>query len=498
MTTSKNELQTKLDAILEDKNTNLLPENIKKDITCLGVTGTYKGIDTSDATASASDIIADKTAYANGKKITGTIAKYDGFTELQVSNSYSSDDNLIVRNDSNKNICLTNNAGLSVSNDVVAAAIRLTPDIIKEGSQILGLTGTLKLGVDTTDATATADNIQQNKTAYVNGKKVIGAVDTISGSDIKAMYGSNVIDNVSGPQGEPVKYLAVDVKPAYINGSFSTPAVDSKAIMFRDTAVLRALITRAAAAKAIGLTSKILKKGYTILDIEGTVEEIPSGTRKITTATDYVSNNSLTDTSSNLYIKHTESNPILISASTAFGLGVTKSALAEFLGITADILKKDTSVLNIIGTYIGETGTGTEDATATATDILQGKTAYVNKAKITGTLPSVVSTTLSKNANQVTYIKDITRGNTLKIVTDNVNTTSSYKNGVLLKDSTVTISLTDSQLAAALGLTSDMIAEGTTFLGITGTYTGDGMLTKEEYNQIESIADDILAEGGEK
>lgn len=37
-----NELQTKLDAILLDKNTNLLPENLKKDITCLGVTGTLE------------------------------------------------------------------------------------------------------------------------------------------------------------------------------------------------------------------------------------------------------------------------------------------------------------------------------------------------------------------------------------------------------------------------------------------------------------------------
>ena len=38
-----NELQTKLDAILEDKNTNLLPENLKKNITCLGITGNYEG-----------------------------------------------------------------------------------------------------------------------------------------------------------------------------------------------------------------------------------------------------------------------------------------------------------------------------------------------------------------------------------------------------------------------------------------------------------------------
>ena len=36
-----NELQTKLDEILLDKNTNLLPEHLKAGVTCLGVEGIY-------------------------------------------------------------------------------------------------------------------------------------------------------------------------------------------------------------------------------------------------------------------------------------------------------------------------------------------------------------------------------------------------------------------------------------------------------------------------
>ena len=39
----------------------------------MGVTGTYTGLDTSDATADSTDIRADKTAYVNGILITGTI-----------------------------------------------------------------------------------------------------------------------------------------------------------------------------------------------------------------------------------------------------------------------------------------------------------------------------------------------------------------------------------------------------------------------------------------
>lgn len=37
-----NELQQTLDNILEDKNTNLKPENLKSGVTCLGVTGTLQ------------------------------------------------------------------------------------------------------------------------------------------------------------------------------------------------------------------------------------------------------------------------------------------------------------------------------------------------------------------------------------------------------------------------------------------------------------------------
>lgn len=48
-------------------------ENIKEGINILGVEGSYIGTDTRDATATAEDLIKDKTAYVNGEKITGTL-----------------------------------------------------------------------------------------------------------------------------------------------------------------------------------------------------------------------------------------------------------------------------------------------------------------------------------------------------------------------------------------------------------------------------------------
>lgn len=51
-------------------DSDLVAGNIKNGVSIFGVTGTY----TSGATATASDIIAGKTAYANGSLITGTLS----------------------------------------------------------------------------------------------------------------------------------------------------------------------------------------------------------------------------------------------------------------------------------------------------------------------------------------------------------------------------------------------------------------------------------------
>ena len=46
MAESKNQLQQILDDILQDKNTNLTPDNLKQGVTCLGIRGNLQeGID---------------------------------------------------------------------------------------------------------------------------------------------------------------------------------------------------------------------------------------------------------------------------------------------------------------------------------------------------------------------------------------------------------------------------------------------------------------------
>lgn len=59
-------------------------------------------------------------------------------------------------------------------------------------------------------------------------------------------------------------------------------------------------------------------------------------------------------------------------------LGIPYNLVANKLGITAGKIKKGETIAGVTGTY-------TSDATATAGDIVKGKTAYVNGSKVTGT-----------------------------------------------------------------------------------------------------------------
>lgn len=72
------QLEQNLVEIKRQKDTYIVPGNIKSGVTIFGIAGNYSGIDTSDATATAADIVTGKTAYVNGAKITGIAVLEDG------------------------------------------------------------------------------------------------------------------------------------------------------------------------------------------------------------------------------------------------------------------------------------------------------------------------------------------------------------------------------------------------------------------------------------
>lgn len=128
--------------------------------------------------------------------------------------------------------------------------------------------------------------------------------------------------------------------------------------------------------------------------------------------------------------------------------GVTKIDLTGDT-VTADTLIKgatahDKSGAPITGT--NEWDSNTTDATATAAEILATKTAYVNKAKVTGTMPN--------------------RGAVSGVISTKTGTYT-IQNGYHDGSGTVGIDATEQAKIIA-----DNIREGITILGVEGTMTG--------------------------
>ena len=75
---------------------------------------------------------------------------------------------------------VTATEGKYITKATVNKDANLVPDKILEGEVVYGIEGTGKSGIDTSDATATAEDIVEGKTAYVNGEKITGALKITS------------------------------------------------------------------------------------------------------------------------------------------------------------------------------------------------------------------------------------------------------------------------------------------------------------------------------
>ena len=185
-------LKQKAQDILDEKEEKIIPENIKKDIQIFDVTGTLEeGIDTSDATATEGDLVENTSAYVNGVKIEGTLIdarEQSSILDIDGEISYfSGDDNTTIlcyeTSDDTPDIVIGNSNQIygNLDNAEFTEHIGLTADKIKKDETILGVVGTLDAsGTDTSDATATADDIAasavflaSDMSSYVTGQ-IIG------------------------------------------------------------------------------------------------------------------------------------------------------------------------------------------------------------------------------------------------------------------------------------------------------------------------------------
>lgn len=201
-------------------------------------------LDTSDATAKAQHILKDKTAYVNGYKIEGTMSDYAGEDNSQWLRIVGDKD---VAGTSKGFTCNVPYSGYIDEKTKLLLTMHelqswgLTPDIIVKDKEWMGIKGTGETGVNTSDATATKNDIVENKTAYVNGVKLTGSLKDYS--DVTAIA-TNVSNSTDG--------IFVEI---FGRAIYNKIGVSSDKI-----------------AAAIGLKAEIIKKGQTVLGITGTYE----------------------------------------------------------------------------------------------------------------------------------------------------------------------------------------------------------------------------------
>lgn len=217
------------------------------------------GIDTSDATATPSDMAQGATAYVNGEKIEGTLSELKAddqlvaeYTYYQKMNSFAPYEfvapiikDTILRKDSLINVgvpsedfgtatktkvlsgaTFTSSEGMNLTGTIPSQnAKTVTP---KKSIQTAIAAGTYASGavtvaaipdeyITTTDADATAADIAKDKTAYVNGVKVIGTHECTSGGTSGGIDTSDATATAED---------IVKDKTAYVNGEKVTGTME--------------------------------------------------------------------------------------------------------------------------------------------------------------------------------------------------------------------------------------------------------------------------------
>lgn len=176
------------------------------DATGMQITGTRpatSGTDTSDATATEEDIARNKTAYVQGKKITGKLYEYVKGKKLEMWVSAGGSQYLIVNkrgyicismphelNDEILRIGCTIELGAdpSLFGDAVAADVAKGKTMTSAAG--LKVVGTNTNDADTSDADATASDIAKGRTAYVQGAKVTGKLTEYLAGETLSYYTS--------------------------------------------------------------------------------------------------------------------------------------------------------------------------------------------------------------------------------------------------------------------------------------------------------------------
>jgi len=204
--------------ILAEKTSKIIPENIKKDVKIFDVIGTLEeGIDTSDATATASDIRINRTAYINGEKITGNVSSYDSGVDNPHVNVQADDNQQKLYYINYMPVILRKDVKTSATYSAITQAINLSPEKIAKGETVLGIVGTHEGSGEASDIKmfSSIEEMQADSSPKENGLAVVYSndkSDIYETSVFQSLYCKDTVTFSSVPVLEP-SYAYISCSP---------------------------------------------------------------------------------------------------------------------------------------------------------------------------------------------------------------------------------------------------------------------------------------------
>lgn len=384
------------------------------------------GIDTSDATATADDIAGNKTAYVNGKKVTGAVDTIkDGDCTIipssEITISDSSDTQIKCQAPIATDVLMRKGSYVEMYpfkrefGDATAEDVSSGKTFTSRSG--LKITGTLEV-LDTSDATATSSDISNGKTAYVNGEKITGTHECSQGVDTSDATAA--ADDIAKG------------KTAYVNG----------------------------------------------IKVTGSIKEVPS------------------------IVKYDPAVAETLVVSDSSGSASNPGRDGVYIGLTSQIEESDGKNIVSPGTTLEQVVDPAEFGDATASDVVSGKT-FTSSAglKVTGThvcdggtTPTLQSKTVSPSESEQTISPDSGYDGLSSVIVEAVSNTY-VGSGVTKKSAqTITPSTSDQTISSGQYLSGDQtikgdsnllasnIKSGVSIFGVSGSYSGSsggGSLTSK-------------------
>lgn len=231
-------------------------------------------------------------------------------------------------------------------------------------------------GVNTNDATLTSgEQMLSGITAYSNGKKYTGTIATVNGPSpsISMSNDGTITASVSNPKGyqpsattKTTTYQLNTKGAATITPSTSVQTAIASGTYATGDITVSAMPTGALSTPTINESTGLVTAG---VSSSGYLDTSKTSTLQLTTKTAEI----FTPTTTNQTIN---AGQYLTGAQTIQGDA----------NLVPENIASGVSIFGVTGTHQGGSGTDISDTTATEADIVNGKTAYINGGKVTGTL----------------------------------------------------------------------------------------------------------------